>query len=1023
MWKGFRVGARMKLYGRYIALLAIVAALGLPLAVRGQTSQNMSINQLQQLLGGNGLPTNQTVVSPQTTILEPVGPQGQQVPRSRLEEIMSRRAGVELRQFGYDQLGVGRPVLLPQAGALQDDYVLGPGDEIVVTLRGQENSEYRIAVNRDGQVVLPRLPPIPAAGRRLGDFRADVSAAVRRAFVATDSFVTVGQLRQVSVSVTGEVNSPGVRVLTGLSSVVDAILISGGVKKTGSLRNVRVVRAGRVVTVDLYGILTQHAATRDIALTDGDRIVVPSLGPTVAVVGWVRRPGIYELAAGQTGMPASSLIELAGGFEVRGKYRISVLRLQASGESSMISLPGKSGYVRDSEILFALPAAQQTVNQAVLSGGSPLAGQYSLNRATRLSDLLRSPGAMGSSPYSLFGIVVRKDPSTLLRGLVAFTPVSVINGRGDMDLQSDDTVRVLSVKEARLLFAIVKAFRERRVAADEALRAPQVAEEVEVSQQQYAAAIRGTQTQGGFTTPGGQTPLDQTTGDKGQTQQTLPRRIRPNDEREDIGELSTMVLGDTGLVPGPLFARDGTQFEQRSQFAPGQVAGSAPAMPQPQYADGSGNPAYAYNQNPYGENAYNQAPNVLQQPGATGYPQEYLPGQQPPQQDESTPFELLPDNMQRQSVGLSEVPTNREVRTFGQLARQLDIDPLVLVHFLMDHEVTINGAVRGAGNYLVGPGVNLGELVAAAGGTAQWADASGVQLITTQVDPSIGKASTQVLTLPLHEDTLASYIVQPHDDLRFNQIFNDAGIGSVTVQGEVRHPGVYQLVRGEHLSDLLQQVGGLTDVAYPYGAVYLRRSAAALEREGYQRAAQEIENSLLLATTRRDPNARVQPEAFASMQTFVARLRNQAALGRITATADPSVLAVKPELDVLLEPGDVLYIPQRPNTVSVLGEVMQPGGYTFTPSATPSDYIERAGSYSQFADEDLTFVILPDGTANKVEKSWLNFGNNRIPPGSAIVVPRDVSPLDLGLLITQITQIFSQLAVTAASLAVVSQHN
>ena len=91
---------------------------------------------------------------------------------------MSTRAGVKLRQFGYDQLGIGRPVSIPQAGAVQDDYILGSGDEIVVTLRGQENAEYRTTVDRDGAVTLPRLGPVSAVGRTLGDFRHDLVGAI-----------------------------------------------------------------------------------------------------------------------------------------------------------------------------------------------------------------------------------------------------------------------------------------------------------------------------------------------------------------------------------------------------------------------------------------------------------------------------------------------------------------------------------------------------------------------------------------------------------------------------------------------------------------------------------------------------------------------------------------------------------------------------------------------------------------------------------------------------------------------------
>jgi protein involved in polysaccharide export with SLBB domain len=1004
-------------FARYcvrIGIPLVVAALVLVPLAYAQTA-NPTAEQLQQMLEGaqNGNLGTAPQVTPQQTIIEPISQAPGELAQSRLEQIMSQRAGVTLHQFGYDQLGAGRSIVLPQAGAPQDDYTLGAGDEIVVSLRGQENNQYRVYVNRDGQIVLPRLTPILAAGRRLGSVRDDIAAAVHRAYVATDAFVTVGQIRQISVYVTGEVNSPGVRQLTGLSTAIDAILVSGGIKKTGSLRNVRIVRGGREIPLDLYAFLTQHGTLANVTLVDGDRIIVPALGRTVAVAGWVRQPAIYELAPGTSAISVSSLISLAGGFEVRGKYRLSVLRLEETGQSAMTALAGESGAVRDSEILFALPGAQQTRSQAILSGGSPLAGQYSLNRASRLSDLLSAPGALGEAPYTLFGVIVRKDPATLLRELVAFTPLAIVNHDADLDLLSDDTIRVFSVKEARLMFAVVKAFKERRGAAEEALRAPRTAEDVALSQQQYTAAVQSS----GGAVPTQVLNSQQANGDNGHA--GTPVRNRPNDEREDIGELSRMMLGDTGLVA----ADQATQDDQNGQQQPQQ---QPPMMMQPQPYGNQYQPPMAAGAQPYG----NYPPQAMQgQYGANPYgqpqygmqgPMPYYPMQLPNQNQQTEP---LPNNMERDAVGPGEIPTNKEVRTFGQLSRQLGIDPLVLVHFLMDHEVTINGAVRGPGNYIVGPGVNLGQLVAAAGGTALWADRSGVQLTSTDVDPASGAAATKQMTLPLQEATLSNYVVHPHDDLRFNEIFNDASIGAVTVQGEVRHTGTYQIVRGEHLSDLLLQAGGLTDVAYPYGAVFLRRSAAAIERDGYRRAAQDIQSALLVAMTRSDPTNRMSADAFSAMQGFVTQLRTQVPLGRVTITADPTVLAVKPQEDILLEPGDVLYIPQRPSTVSVLGEVMQPGSYAYKPNASPGDYIQRAGGYAQFADDDLTFVVLPDGTANKVDRSWLTFNATKLPPGSAIVVPRDIDPLDIRALITQATTILSQLAVTAASLAVISQNN
>src|SRR5690606_29171027 len=107
---------------------------------------------------------------------------------------------------------------------------------------------------------------------------------------------------------------------------------------------------------------------------------------------------------------------------------------------------------------------------------------------------------------------------------------------------------------------------------------------------------------------------------------------------------------------------------------------------------------------------------------------------------------------------------------------------------------------------------------------------------------------------------------------------------------------------------------------------------------------------------------------------------------------------------------------------AVLGEVMQPGSYQFQSGMGMKDYVSRAGGYGQFADSSLAFVVLPDGTARRAETSWLNFSGTNIPPGSAVVVPRDISPLDFRQILLDATSIFSSLAVSAASLAVITRN-
>jgi protein involved in polysaccharide export with SLBB domain len=811
----------------------------------------------------------------------------------------------------------------------------------------------------------------------------------------------LGDLRQISVVVSGDVNSPGTRLVTGLSSPLDAILLSGGIKKTGSLRNVKLIHGNVQTTIDLYSIITQHGFSIQTKLTDGDRIVVPPLGPTVGISGWLRRPGIYELSPGAGAISVRQAIALAGGLEVRGRYRLSALRIEQDGSTKLVALASEIGTLRDGEIMFAQPAADQVIQSATLSGNTPLAGRYAVGGATSLSEVLKQPGALGQTPYTLFGVIVRQDPITKTTSLIPFSPAAILESRQDIALGGHDLVRVFTTREALLLSADVEEFKRQLEILDQKNRAPlefgQTAsaqnglgatDSSELSERQVVAAI---------------TP--KTLGEGGVLSDHLPTNEYPI---YGLTHQQTQYLANA--TPSVSLRNTGVSEEGNQSFS------QIPSQNSP-LNDGSTTAAAAF----AGQGSGSSLPSVgsVSPPSADKSLSEVQPSAALPV-PRSHASQVGSSDLEQQSVNGNEFPSNLEIETFGQLARQLGLDPLILMHFLNDNCISVRGSVLGGGYYLVGSGVTIHDLVASVGGLSNQTDINHFELIANSASPTDNSSGVTRRIVSLEDPAIENYELHPRDELRFNPRDTTLGAGTVTLQGQVRFPGVYDIERGERLSELLLRAGGLTDVSYPYGTVFLRKSVAEAEHQGNLRNASEIRNIAASGISRIGQD-KLSPDAVPALNAFADQVRDAPALGRISVIADPVALAANPSRDPLLEAGDVVYIPQRPSTVTVLGQVNQPGTFIFSAEASVDDYVEQAGGYGPLSDKSDTFIVLPDGTARKSDSSWLSFGSASLPPGTTIVVQRDPAPIDSRQLILDISSILQSFALSAASLAVL--HN
>lgn len=243
----------------------------------------------------------------------------------------------------------------------------------------------------------------------------------------------------------------------------------------------------------------------------------------------------------------------------------------------------------------------------------------------------------------------------------------------------------------------------------------------------------------------------------------------------------------------------------------------------------------------------------------------------------------------------------------------------------------------------------------------------------------------------------------------------------IRLSGEFLHPGNYEIKRGEKLSEAIARAGGVSTQAYPYGAVFLRQRVKEEKRQFYQKAAFELQNGMVMAMSRVRSGATGGGDAGAAplVMNLVNQIKTTDPVGRMVVEADPAVLLVRPELDVVLEAGDEIYMPRRPSSILVMGEVLNPGAVQFRSGKKVDEYIQDVGGISRLADAERIYAILPNGSAEPLKLSAWNFQPKLLPPGSAIYVSREPLPstsMDLWLIALSV---FKDLALAAASLAVI----
>jgi polysaccharide biosynthesis/export protein len=378
-----------------------------------------------------------------------------------------RNTGEEaLKPFGYD-LFEGVPSTFAPVSDIQVpmDYVVGPGDTLQVQLYGNEPAAYQLTVGRDGRVNFPKLGPINVSGMSFLNARAAVEQRVSQGLVGSHVSVTMGDLRSIRVFVLGEAEKPGSYTVSGLSTMTNALFVSGGAKKIGSLRNIQLKRNGKLVTVlDLYDLLLRGDTSGDRQLMPGDVIFIPPIGHVVSVDGAVQRPAIYEVRGEKT---VADAVQIAGGLLPDADEKIAQMeRILPSSVHQMQNIDLTSEASR--KMLLAngdklrIPLIRPTLENSVsLTGFVFRPGNFEYKAGLHLSDILGSFDELRPSADRHYIMIRREVPPEQKVQVISADldlALSARHGAGDPALQPRDKVYVfdLSASRERIIAPVVR---------------------------------------------------------------------------------------------------------------------------------------------------------------------------------------------------------------------------------------------------------------------------------------------------------------------------------------------------------------------------------------------------------------------------------------------------------------------------------------------------------------------------------------------------------------------------------------
>lgn len=340
----------------------------------------------------------------------------------------------ELKQFGYD-LFAGTPSTFAPATEIPvpADYVIGPSDTIMIQLYGKKNASYELQVNREGIIQFPDIGPLAVTGLTFEELKTYINEITTEQIIGVKASITLGNLRSIRIFVLGEAYRPGSYTVSALSTITNALFVSGGVTKVGSLRNVQLKREGKLIgQLDLYDLLLKGDTSNDQRLLPGDVIFIPPIAKTIGITGEVRRPAIYEIKNERS---MRQVVNLAGGYlPTAYPATTRVERITNAGNRTLIDLDlttssGQKSQIIDGDLIQIFPVLEKLEGAVLVKGHLHRPGGFAWQPGLRISDVISSVSQLLPNPDLSYALIKRENQPQRTISLIDFSLNDAIKNR------------------------------------------------------------------------------------------------------------------------------------------------------------------------------------------------------------------------------------------------------------------------------------------------------------------------------------------------------------------------------------------------------------------------------------------------------------------------------------------------------------------------------------------------------------------------------------------------------------------